>query len=69
MSLYKFRIMTPGSLSKAEAIVDSRAAVEDRIPHGEHRVVKLYQGRKKLATYEVSRDIRGGVRWGQLAND
>lgn len=69
MSLYKYRIMAPGSLSKAEAIVDSRGAVEDRIPHGEHRVVKRYQGTKKLATYNVDRDIRGGVRWSMLSND
>lgn len=68
MSLYKYRIMEPGSLGKAEQIVDSRAAVESIIPHGEDRVVKRYQGRKKLATYRVERDMRGGVRWSQLAN-
>ena len=68
MGLYKYRIMEPGTLGKAEQIVDSRAAVESIIPHGEWRVVKRYQGRKKLATYRVERDIRGGVRWSQLAN-
>lgn len=68
MGLYKYRIMEPGTLGKAEQIVDSRAAVESIIPHGEDRVVKRYQGRKKLATYRVERDIRGGVRWSQLAN-
>ena len=67
MSLYKYRIMTPGSLSKAEAIVESRAAVEAHIPHGEHRVVKRYQGTKKLAAYCVERDMRGGVRWSYLS--
>lgn len=66
MSLYKYRIMAPGSLSKAEAIVDSRAAAEDRIPHGERRVVKRYQGAKKLCAYMVDRDMRGGVRWSYL---
>lgn len=69
MGLYKYRIMEPGTLGKAEHIVDSRAAVESIIPHGENRVVKRYQGRKKLATYRVERDMRGGVRWQQLAND
>ena len=69
MGLYKFRIMERGSLGKAEHIVDTRAAVESIIPHGEDRVVKRYQGRKKLATYRVERDMRGGVRWQQLAND
>ncbi len=69
MSLYKYRIMTPGSLSKAEAIVESRAAVEAHIPHGEHRVVKRYQGTKKLAAYTVDRDMRGGVRWSYLGRE
>ena len=68
MGLYKYRIMQPGSLSKAEAIVESRAAVESIIPHGENRVVKRYQGAKKLAAYRVERDMRGGVRWSYLAN-
>ena len=68
MGLYKYRIMEPGTLGKAEQIVDSRAAVESISPHGEERVVKRYQGRKKLATYRVERDMRGGVRWSQLAN-
>ena len=68
MGLYKYRIMEPGTLGKAEQIVDSRAAVESIIPQGEERVVKRYQGRKKLATYRVERDMRGGVRWSQLAN-
>lgn len=69
MSIYKYRIISPGTQGKAEAIVDSRAAVEDSIPHGEHRVVKRYQGRRKLATYMVDRDVRGGCRWSQMAND
>lgn len=68
MGLYKYRIMIPGSLSKAEAIVDNRAAVESHIPHGEHRVVKRYQGTKKLAAYTVDRDIRGGIRWSYLGS-
>ena len=68
MGLYKYRIMACGSLRKAEAIVDSRSAVEERIPHGESRVVKRYQGTKKLCTYSVDRDMRGGVRWSYLAN-
>ena len=69
MSIYKYRIMHPGTLAKAEHIVDNRAAVESLIPHGEDRVVKRYSGRKKLATYRVERDMRGGVLWKQLAND
>ena len=68
MGLYKFRVMEPGS-SKAAHIVDSRAAVEALIPNGEHRIVKRYQGRKKLATYSVDRDMRGGIFWAKMAND
>ena len=67
MGLYKYRIMEPGSKGKAAQIVDSRAAVESIIPHGEERVVKRYQGTKKLAAYRVERDMRGGVRWSYLA--
>ena len=69
MGIYKYRIMQVGTLGKAEHIVDTRAAVEHLIPHGEGRVVKRYSGRKKLATYRVERDMRGGVLWRQLAND
>ena len=69
MGLYKYRIMAPGSLSKADLIVDTRAEVEHSIPHGEDRIVKRYQGRKKLATYRVEHDMRGAMRWTQLAND
>ena len=69
MGLYKYRVFAPGSLSKAERIEESRAAVEENIPHGEHRVVCRYQGRKKLATYNVDRDIRGGIRWSQMASE
>lgn len=67
MKLYKYRIFS-GNLTKAEQIVASRAAVENAIPHGEHRVVARYQGRKKLATYMVDRDIRGGIRWSLMSN-
>lgn len=69
MGLYKYRVFKPEDLTKAERIVDNRTDVEIPIPHGEHRIVCRYQGRKKLATYMVDRDIRGGVRWQQLAND
>lgn len=62
MSLYKYRIYPLGT-AKAEAIVDSRTAAEAAIPHGEQRIVRRYQGRVKLATYLVDRDMRGGCRW------
>lgn len=66
MGLYKYRIMEPGSKGKAAQIVDSRAAVESSIPHGEQRLVKRYQGTRKLAAYRVERDMRGGVLWTKL---
>ena len=69
MSLYRYRVYKPGSMAKAERIAQTRAEVEAPIPHGEHRIVCRYQGRQKLATYMVDRDIRGGIRWSQLAND
>ena len=69
MGLYRYRVFQPGSLTKAERIAETRAEVEIHIPHGENRIVCRYQGRKKLATYMVDRDIRGGIRWSQLAND
>lgn len=68
MGLYRYRVFKPGSLTKAERIAETRAEVEIHIPHGENRIVCRYQGRKKLATYRVERDIRGGVSWMQLAN-
>lgn len=67
MGLYKYHIFSTGS--KADSIEDCKAAVEHAIPHGESRIVKRYQGRKKLATYRVERDIRGGILWVQLANN
>lgn len=67
--IYKYRIFHPGVNAKADDIVETRAAVEGIIPHGESRIVKRYQGRKKLATYRVERDMRGGCRWTQLANN
>lgn len=60
--MYKYRIYPLGA-AKTEAIVESRTAVEQAIPHGERRIVKRYQGRQKLATYLVERDMRGGCRW------
>jgi hypothetical protein len=67
MSIYRFRIFSSG-LRKPEHIVERRTDVEELIPHGEYRIVMRYQGRKKLATYMVDKDIRGGCRWTQLAN-
>lgn len=67
MGLYRYRVFS-GS-SKPDSIEDCKAAVEHSIPHGESRIVKRYQGRKKLATYRVERDIRGGILWVQLANN
>lgn len=68
VGLYRYRVFQPGSLAKAERIAETRAEVEIPILHGENRIVCRYQGRKKLATYRVERDIRGGVSWTQLAN-
>lgn len=66
MGLYRYRVFQPGSLAKAERIAETRAEVEIPILHGENRIVCRYQGRKKLATYRVERDVRGGVIWTQL---
>lgn len=69
-SLYRYRIYPVGSVGGAtEHIAEGRFAAESLIPHGESRIVKRYQGRKKLATYRVEKDVRGGCRWMQLAND
>lgn len=68
MGLYRYRIIAPGTAGKAEAIAENRAQVETQIPHGEQRVVKRYQGTKKLATYTVERDVRGACRWQQIRN-
>ncbi len=65
MGLYKYRVLNRAG-TRTEETVDCRAAVEQLIPHGESRTVKRFQGRKKLATYRVERDIRGGVLWRQL---
>lgn len=69
MGLYRYRVFKPGSMAKAERIAETRTEVEAPIPHGEQRIVCRYQGRKKLATYVVDRDIRGGVRWSQMPNN
>lgn len=66
MGLYKYRIIAPGTQGKAEHIAETRAEVEHFIPHGEQRLVKRYQGTRKLAAYHVERDMRGGVLWTQL---
>ena len=68
MSLYRFRVFNPKNPAKAERIEETRAQVEIPIPHGEERIVKRYMGTKKLATYRVERDMRGGIRWSQLPN-
>lgn len=68
MGLYRYHVFQPGSLTKSERIAETRAEVEIPILHGENRIVCRYQGRKKLATYRVERDIRGGISWTQLAN-
>lgn len=63
MSLYRYRVFMPGNLTKAERIAETRSEVEIPILHGEKRIVCRYQGRKKLASYVVERDHRGGVSW------
>lgn len=65
--IYRYRVYHHAvNSNKAEHVVSTRADVEALIPHGEWRVVKRYQGRKRLATYSVERDIRGCVRWSRL---
>lgn len=68
MGMYRYRVFKPGHMLKAEHIAESRAEVEKPILRGETRIVCRYQGRKKLATYMVDRDIRGGVCWSQIPN-
>lgn len=77
MRLYRYRIFPVKTASeapaegggKAEAIAEGRMAAESLIPHGETRIVKRFQGTRKLATYRVTKDIRGGCRWVQLPNE